>query len=410
VEGRTRRSSRSEARRRRTRTRLTIGALVLLAVLGVVLGLGAVLDLDRGGSSGDDPVVSAPDALPDDPQPVLTVVTLADAADDDGDGSEVVGSVAVLAVERATGRGTVLLVPVTTLVEVPGHGTVQVREAYALGGSALVGASLDGLLGIRSDAAATITEAAWTDVLRGLGTGADDPATDDPATAPAQLATALAGGAVADPARLTDVGTGYLDVLDRVLEAPERLGEVFAGEGPDLTVARPGSGPPDAAEGLGGEVVHTLLAELAAARADGAVAAEALAVEAADADAPDGVFVPERVRIEAFVADRLAPSRVDQRVVDGLPVQVLDGNDVEGVIDLVAAVLEPAGYELLLTGNADRSDHAETRIVVHGDDPETLAAARDVRDRLGVGTIERAGTPLSVVELTIVVGLDFPAG
>jgi hypothetical protein len=45
---------------------------------------------------------------------------------------------------------------------------------------------------------------------------------------------------------------------------------------------------------------------------------------------------------------------------------------------------------------------------VYDDSTDQLAVARDIQERLGVGEIERSGTPQSVVDVTIVVGRDFP--
>ena len=88
------------------------------------------------------PAVRAPDAAPGDPQPVVTVVTPARAPT----GTEA-ATIALLAVDRDSGEGTVLLVPPATIADVPGHGAFRLGEAFDFGGSGLVGVSLDNLLG-----------------------------------------------------------------------------------------------------------------------------------------------------------------------------------------------------------------------------------------------------------------------
>jgi hypothetical protein len=112
--------------------------------------------------------------------------------------------------------------------------------------------------------------------------------------------------------------------------------------------------------------------------------------------------------VDTLVDDRLAASRPEDGVAGGRQLQVLNGNGMPGIGVAVAEVLQPAGYRVLLTGNADRFTYEVTRIVVYDEEPDTLAAAREIRDLLGAGQIERSATPQSVVDVTIVVGHDFP--
>ncbi len=88
--------------------------------------------------------------------------------------------------------------------------------------------------------------------------------------------------------------------------------------------------------------------------------------------------------------------------------EILNGNGAEAVGQDVAERLRGGGYRVVLTGNADSFDYETTLIVVYDDTPEQLAMAEDVRERLGVGEIQRSATPQSVVDATIVVGADFP--
>jgi polyisoprenyl-teichoic acid--peptidoglycan teichoic acid transferase len=421
-----RRSSESRARRRSARTRTTLLVVLIAAlaagVVAVVFNLG---DRVRDVVAGDD-TTDAPGTGSDDPQPAVTIVTVADGPD----GPEAV-SIALLAIDRASGEGTVLLIPTATITDVPGHGSFRLREAFDFGGGPLVGVSVDNLLGIRSDAVVTVTEEGWAALLDRLG-GAEvtlsgplvDRADDGSGTTllpagtrsvdGADLATLLtfrsAGESELD--QLPRVQAALVAVLDRVREAPERLDDVFADGAPELEVTGTVASGEEAEDGPvdgDSDLVRTVLEELAAARAEGAVTTLTLFVSPLGTGNEDA-YRADVDRIEALVADRLAASQPDPGVAGGRSLQVLNGNGLPGVGALVAEVLQPAGYRVLLTGNADRFDHAVTRIVVYDEEPATLAAARDVRDRLGVGEIERSGTPQSVVDLTIVVGTDFPVG
>jgi polyisoprenyl-teichoic acid--peptidoglycan teichoic acid transferase len=378
-------------------------AVVLVIVVVAASGL-----VDRARDlTTTEPEVTAPDAIPGDPQPTTTLVTVADGPD-----GPAATSIALLAVDRDSGQGTVLLVPTDTVADVPGYGSFRLGEAFGFGGGPLVGVSLDNLLGIRSDAVATVTGEAWAEVFAAVGGGevtlaeplverADDgsgrtvlPAGTSDA-GPDELAALLT---VRDPDELeldalpraqAAIGT----LLDRLVDDPSRLDALFE-DGTAFDTANP-------------DVVRTVLAELATARAAGDTTTLTLPVSPLGTGTEDA-YRPDGDRIGGLVDQRLAASRPEPGVAGDRRLQVLNGNGEVGVGAAVAEVLQPAGYRVLLTGNADRFTYEVTRIVVFDEDPDTLAAARDIRSRLGVGEIERSGTPQSVVDVTIVVGDDFP--
>ncbi|WP_052668943.1 LCP family protein [Nitriliruptor alkaliphilus] len=398
-----------------------IGLLALIGLAVVIVAFNLV-DRARDAVTGD-PAVTAPDAATGDPQPVVTIVTVADGPD----GPEAV-SIALLASERDSGRGTILLVPTATITDVPGHGSFRLREAFDFGGGPLVGVSVDNLLGIRSDAVVTVTEDGWSTLLDRLGgveVTLSAPLVDRDADGGgttllpagtqrldgAGLATLLThrDDAESELAQLPRVQAALTAVLDRLLEAPDQLDALFADGAPELTVTGTVATGEADTEDVDAGLVRTVLAELATARADDQVTTLTLYVSPLGTGTEDA-YRANAERVATLVDDHLAASKPDPGVAGGRSLQVLNGNGMPGVGALVAEVLQPAGYRVLLTGNADRFDHRITRILVYDEEPETLAAARDVRDRLGVGEIERSGTPQSVVDLTIVVGLDFPVG
>ncbi|MEX1178267.1 MAG: LCP family protein [Nitriliruptor sp.] len=420
-----RRATASRARRRRARVWLLVVVGVLAAVaVGVLVVSFNLVDGAREPITGT-PAIDAPDAAPGDPQPVLTVVTTADGAD----GVEAV-TIALLAVDRDSGEGTVLLVPPATIADVPGHGPFRLGEAFDFGGSALVGVSLDNLLGVRSDAVVTVSEDGWASLLDRLG-GAEvtlgapviDRAEDGSGTTllPAgpqqlagdELATLLTfrSGDESQLDHLPRVQAALVGVLDGIVADPARLDAVFEAGAPELEVVDavdPDPAPEGTAEVAGPALVRTVLAELATARAADELTTLTLFVSPLGTGTEDA-YRPDAERIDALVDDRLAASRPDPGVAGGRTLQLLNGNGQPGIGAEVAAVLQPAGYRVLLTGNADRFSYEVSRIVVYDEEPGTLAAARDIRARLGVGQIERSGTPQSVVDLTIVIGRDFPA-
>jgi polyisoprenyl-teichoic acid--peptidoglycan teichoic acid transferase len=88
-------------------------------------------------------------------------------------------------------------------------------------------------------------------------------------------------------------------------------------------------------------------------------------------------------------------------------VQVLNGVGVPGVGRQVDEAIAGLGLRITLTENARSFDFLDTQIVIYDETPELLAAARQVREAMGVGTILVSRQPQSVVDLTIVVGADF---
>jgi hypothetical protein len=372
---RQRRRERTRALRRRRRRR---AALALLVVLLVVAGGWAAWEfVPRPQPAAPEDPAGEPVAvaLPDVELPVLTVVTV-DALDTTGEG--VVGSVAVLGIERATTRGSIVPVPPATQLPVAGHGVGTLAEAYTLGGPALLGDALAGLLEVRSDAVVVVPAGAWEDGVEVLG--------GDPA-----LAAAIAG----DPAEVVDdlagVARAYLDVVALVAGAEDGLAPALEDGG---------------VSGDEAGLLAAMLVELAEAAATDGLEAEVLPLAGTVEDT--GTVTPDRPGVTAMVIDRFSSARTPVAVGAGIALQVLDGTDDDDVLVRVSELLEPVGYEVLLTGNAARSDEPETRIVLQNEEPATLAAARDVRDRLGAGTLERAGNPVTVVDITIVVGGDLP--
>jgi polyisoprenyl-teichoic acid--peptidoglycan teichoic acid transferase len=88
-------------------------------------------------------------------------------------------------------------------------------------------------------------------------------------------------------------------------------------------------------------------------------------------------------------------------------VQILNGNGAPGIGEQVASELVGEGFRVVLSGNADRLDYAETLIVIYESTPEAQESAERVRDLLGVGEVQVSVQPQGIVDLTIVVGKDF---
>ena len=400
-----RRSQQRQRRRRRalTLTGLLVALLALVAVVVLLLASGLV---DRARD------MVAPEEEPDltelagQQQPTLAIVTYEEGAEDAG-----ARSIAVLAHDRETGEGTVLLIPPSTVADVPGHGSFGVGQAFAFGDAALTGVTLENLLGIRLDEVVALSSEQWAELLdRVEGYELEVPgqlvARDEDGAGEVRFEPGpqyLDGPRLAEYLTFRAPGETELDglprvqrvlagLLDRLGGRPELLEEMFAGDPPIAGASDP-------------ELARQLLGELAEARTEDRVVTLTLPVSPLGSGREDAYRV-DSARLAQLVEDRLAASRPTGEAGAGRNLQILNGNGVPGIGQVVAELLQPGGYRVLLTGNADRFTYDVTRIVVYDDAPEQLAVARDIRDRLGVGEIERSGTPQSVVDVTIVVGAD----
>lgn len=401
--GRRRRSDVLRRRRRRTQVRTSL-LVIALTVVAVV-----VLVVVSGLAERARDLVGEPDEelaeLPGQIQPTLAIVTRDETAPDAGP-----RHIAVLAHHRETDEGTVLFVPPSTVADVPGHGSFGVGEAFAFGDAPLMGVTLENLLGIQIDEVLDLSRQQWEALLGRVGGYEID--VPRPLSAPEELGGQLRfeqgrqfldGEQLAEYLVFRSPGESELDVLPRLQRVLQGLLDELAAD-PDQAARV----IEDSAEVLGVEdtdLVRDLLVGLARSRGQQRLAMLTLPVSPLASDRTD-VYRVDEERLERLVDDRLAASRPDDETGAGRSLQVLNGVGTPGVGQIVAQRLQPGGYRLLLTGNADSFDYDTTRIVIYDDSPEQLEIARDIRDRLGVGEIERSGMPQSVVDVTIIVGAD----
>ena len=319
----------------------------------------------------------------------------------------------VLAEDHATGAATALLVPTATVAEIPGHGTFSLAEAHGLGGGDLTRLSLGNLLGVRLDGVAAIDRAGWGQVLGEIGpveVTTSRTLIDSDGEVVAEAGTSvLQGAALARFLTARIPGEGELEalprvqqvlagLLDAVAEDPGLVDRLLALEAPDGTPTIATEDP---------QLLAEMFTGLAEARTEERLTTLTLPVVPLGSGAEDGYRV-DAARAEAVVTERLAGSLPRGEMVGGRDVQILNGNGVPRIGLEVAERLSDGGYRIVLTGNADRFTYATTRIVLHDGSAEQLEVGRDVQQRLGVGELELAATPGSVVDVTIVVGADFP--
>lgn len=298
------------------------------------------------------------------------------------------------------GSLTLTLLPQTLLGVVPGYGEFTLAEALAFEGPDLVALTVINELGVRLDEVLVL--------------------------APGGLARALPGIVAVDltvPLFVTDDG-GLLQVLGtgpQQLSPPavemllvtggagdafewlQRQGAAWRGilavVATDPTVAdRLSSSLPSG----GVEVANLLLA---------AATAENLLLGALPVERTVTV-TGEALALSAGAATEFVPARLGHLLLlegERPRVEVLNGNGRIGATRVVAEAVVRRGFRVVRTDNADRFDYATTLVIAQGADSQE--AARRVAGIVGAAVVYlEEAAPSLVVEVSIIVGLDIPAG
>jgi len=312
----------------------------------------------------------------------------------DGPGN---AALALLAV-APEGDATLSLVPQRMLGVVPGYGEFRLDQALGFEGAELAALTVMNRFGIRLDDVVALPPGALAAAI-GSPLIVDVPVAlftqDGDAT---QRVVADGRQAVDGPVAevlLTDPGAGdvfewlqrqgavWRAILERVVEEPDLADRLTAG------AARP-----------------TAVADLIlAVAASDQLHVATIPVERVAGIGGETAFVASS-SAEEFVAERF--DHLQLREVRP-PVEVLNGNGRIGATRVVAGNLVRLGFRVVRSDNADRFDFPTTEIIAQGRKGES--AAWEVLEALGTGTVFiELRAPSSVVDVTIIVGQDIPAG
>jgi hypothetical protein len=127
----------------------------------------------------------------------------------------------------------------------------------------------------------------------------------------------------------------------------------------------------------------------------------ATVLEMPTAPATGGGFEVDRAALAGIVS-RFGPS-----LGTLIRVVVVNGSGTPGLGTLIDGKLAPYGFTVVTSSNATRFDVRVTEIVASGD--SFVAAARQARQILGVGSVRVSDQPTSLADVTIVVGKDLTA-
>jgi hypothetical protein len=95
----------------------------------------------------------------------------------------------------------------------------------------------------------------------------------------------------------------------------------------------------------------------------------------------------------------------DAGTAGDLVVWIANGSGDEAMTAEVARLARVVGIHGFEVAD-DAAPAAETRIVVHSDTPDVVAAAADLRDLIGTGVVERVAATDHGADLSVVLGAD----
>lgn len=360
------------------------------AVVAVALVAGAAVFV-LGGDDNDTTSKSTAVSTPAVPKTVSPTALLVQTAPD---GSAT--SITLLSRNAGDRGGHLLFIPPGAMTEVPSFGLDAVGKASALGGPALLRATVENLLGIAVDQVVVVDDAALSGLVRPAG--------------------ALT---VNVPERVEEVdAAGRVNVLwdaGRSVVGPDQVPRLLTAKGQGNDLARLARQQAFWQSWLG--AMRSSPAALPPAGQDAglrrflqAVAVRAgmnlLPVEAVDAGGSQELYRVRQEDLDGVVRDTV-PGAVPLTSTGRIRVQVLNGTGQVGQAQQVTVrlVQPPTRARVLYTGNADSFGHAETEVVFYARSQRQKADR--IRQALGVGRLVLSRRPLGIVDVTVVVGRDF---
>jgi polyisoprenyl-teichoic acid--peptidoglycan teichoic acid transferase len=292
--------------------------------------------------------------------------------------------------DRGANTGSAILIPSTLMVEVPSLGPEALADVPALASTRMLETVVENTLGVAFDGTVLVNDAQLARVLAPAG-----PMTVD----------------FPDATRIDDDAGVLTFQSGRHRVEPSEAMRLLAGTTHDelahlVTVAAVLDGWRDAltARTVARATVAVDRRLLPLTIASGATVQDStLPVERLSSGdeerfrvrTPDAFTLLQRSMPWALIATGQRPR-----------VEVLNGVGAVGLTQAVAAKIVPAGGEVTLTGNVPGFGVKRTQVVYYRDDARR--AARRFAAALGVGRVVAAADAIDVVDVTVIVGKDFP--
>lgn len=369
------RSAADQAERRVFWTRtmpIIAGVLALAVVVGVVV---RATDDSESAAPGSDAAAKSPEA------DTLLLVHH----------SLLFGNDLIALVGRDGRRGSVLLVPSSTQLDVPSLGVATLGQVPVDDGGARIANSVENVIGVDIGKTIVVDDAALTAML--------------------------------GPAAPMSVDLhAPVDLLDRDAKYPEGIQKVSAAQATELM------GGPQAVDELDRLVTASSVFDAWLERLRDPKVAQATRADQADlvalvdaGQAPDhridtlGVesiatgggerFVVREPELAAYVAGAFPSARLGKKG-ERPRVEILNGTGALGAAQAVADAVVPAGGKVTLTGNLPGFGLPTTQIVYYRD--EWREAAQRIVDGMGCGSLRRETRDPKIADVTVLVGFDCP--
>lgn len=399
------RRARLEGERRHRRRKELARGFIAAAVATAVGAAGLVSILSRDEAPAPPPGTVASGARVKD-----TITTTLVFGTKEQRSSEAPTWIALLSVDTATGRCSVVYIPAHTATGVPGRGLLAIGESLESGGVPLLLLAAETLLGTPVDRYLELSDAD-AEILFGETGPLTVEVPDDVrvSAGPGQARLLFtAGPQRLDPRFLVDLlyvkglETDDVELGGRHLAFWSSLFEAFAfdadGLGAAVKSAGAAVGESDSSPGELARLFETLAAADSGDRRLALLPVRQMGVGGSE------LYQVDQQEVKQFLTDTVGAQAVAGREVR---IQILNGNGAPGVGQDVAERLGDEGFRVILSGNARRLNYRETLVIAYERSPEALELARKTRDLIGVGEVQIAAQSQGIVDLTIVVGKDF---
>lgn len=392
----------SRTQRRRSRKRRKIAGRALIFALAGGVGVAGVAYV-----ASRKPVAKAPVIGADADGEQLTTLIAMTLSDDP---SQQADSLMLFGVERTGDEPLALFIPVGTFAQIPGQGFESIGKALTFGRPSLLETTVENLLGIGVDRTVVlddVTVGTVVDAIGGIDVDVPEELYDTDDKGRRVLAVSRGqhhfDGASA-VAYMTTRAEGVTE-LTRFVRMQAVWQGILAAAGPNGSVLAQAIRSLDEDSLTAGE--KEPLAALLAVFARRAPLFEVLPAEDIGSGGDEAYKVDE-AQVAQLVQRDFAGSVAAGVIPGARPrLEIRNGNGRPESGERVAALLVPAGMNIVVTGNARSFAFASTRVVVYGDDEASLTLGRKIRDLLGVGEVEVGTRGQTVVDVTVVVGRDF---
>ena len=331
-----------------------------------------------------------------------------------GDASGQASALTLFGVGRNGKNPVTLFLPVGTLAPIPGAEDFDlIGKALASGQQGLQQITVENLLGIDVDRIISIDDVSlgvFIDRLGGIDVNVEEKLYTTQRDGTRTLAFQLGNHHMNGAAAITYLT--YQDPnsteLDSFVRAQKVWDGIFAAasNGGKLSNAVASFSPEQVAAEDGAWFASIVRAFAASSPGDRTY--EVLPGQQVGAGGPDISYQVDDAKVADLVRNDFAGS-VPYGVTIGsrAKVELRNGVGTPELGQRAATLLVPAGLRIEVTGNAPRFNYRSTKIVIYSDDAAGLALGQEIRNLLGVGTVEVGTRAQGIVDVTVVLGKDF---